>query len=231
MTSIQKQLYVLQDKDYGDFQRKLIPTLAAETIIGVRTPALRQLAKTLRGTPEADAFLSELPHEYFEENQLHAFLISLEKDFDRALQETDRFLPYVDNWATCDQLSPKVFRKDKAALRTVIYWWLASNRPYTVRFGLGMLMEHFLDADFTPEVLEMAASVHREDYYVRMMQAWFFATALAKQYDAALPYLEQRRLNAWVHAKTIQKAVESYRITPEQKAYLKTLRKQKGAAK
>ena len=229
MSIIHDQLQSMADARYAAFQRKLIPAAAPETIIGVRTPALRQLAKSLYGTPEANAFLSALPHAFFEENQLHAFLISLEKDFNHALQATDRFLPYVDNWATCDQLSPKVFRKDKAALRTVIYWWMASKHPYTVRFGIKMLMEHFLDEDFTGEVLETVASVRREEYYIRMMQAWFFATALAKQYDAALPYLQQRRLGSWVHAKTIQKAVESDRITPEQKSYLKTLRQKKGA--
>ena len=153
----------------------------------------------------------------------------MERDFDRALCAVDAFLPHVDNWATCDQLSPKVFRKNRAALRTAIRGWLASEHPYTVRFGMGMLMEHFLDDDFSPDVLEAAAEVRREEYYVRMMQAWFFATALAKQYDAALPYLEQHLLDKWVHGKTIQKAVESYRITPEQKAYLKSLRLKKGA--
>ena len=229
MTDIQKRLFALRDEGYAAFQQKLIPTADADTIIGVRTPALRQLAKALRGTPEAEDFLSALPHRYFDENQLHAFLISLERDFDRALCAVDAFLPHVDNWATCDQLSPKVFRKNRAALRTAIRGWLASEHPYTVRFGMGMLMEHFLDDDFSPDVLEAAAEVRREEYYVRMMQAWFFATALAKQYDAALPYLEQHLLDKWVHGKTIQKAVESYRITPEQKAYLKSLRLKKGA--
>ena len=225
MTAIQERLFALQDTDYAAFQRPLMPTVEEEAFIGVRTPALRSLAKELKGSDEANAFLKQLPHTYFDENQLHAFLISLEKDFDTALAQTDAFLPCINNWATCDQLSPKAFRKNKAALRASIDAWLLSPHEYTVRFGMGMLMEHFLDEDFTPEVLEAAASVRRGEYYIRMMQAWFFATALAKQYKAALPYLEQNRLAPWVHNKTIQKSVESYRITPEQKAYLKTLRR------
>lgn len=225
MTAIQERLFALQDTDYAAFQRPLMPTVEEEAFIGVRTPALRSLAKELKGSDEANAFLKQLPHAYFDENQLHAFLISLEKDFDTALAQTDAFLPYINNWATCDQLSPKAFRKDKAALRASIDAWLLSPHEYTVRFGMGMLMEHFLDEDFTPEVLEAAASVRRGEYYIRMMQAWFFATALAKQYEAALPYLQQDRLDEWTHNKTIQKAVESYRVTPERKAYLKTLRR------
>ena len=225
MTSIQEQLFSLRDADYAAFQRPLIPTVPAETIIGVRTPELRRLAKTLRGTAEAKALLAALPHAYFEENQLHAFLIAAEKDFDTALAQTEAFLPRLDNWATCDQLSPAAFRKNRAALRARIGAWLTSAHEYTVRFALKMLMDHFLDEDFTPEILAQAAAVQREEYYIRMMQAWFFATALAKQYDAALPYLEQGRLALWVHNKTIQKAVESRRITPEQKAFLKTLRR------
>ena len=225
MTAIQERLFALQDTDYAAFQRPLMPTVEEEAFIGVRTPALRSLAKELRGSAEAESFLVSLPHVYFEENQLHAFLIASEKDFDTALAQTDAFLPCINNWATCDQLSPKAFRKNKAALRASIDAWLLSPHEYTVRFGMGMLMEHFLDEDFTPEVLEAAAAVRRGEYYIRRMQAWFCATALAKQYKAALPYLEQNRLAPWVHNKTIQKSVESYRITPEQKAYLKTLRR------
>ncbi len=225
MTAIQERLFALRDTDYAAFQRPLMPTVEEEAFIGARTPALRSLAKELKGSDEANAFLKQLPHTYFDENQLHAFLISLEKDFDTALAQTDAFLPYINNWATCDQLSPKAFRKNKAALRASIDAWLLSPHEYTVRFGMGMLMEHFLDEDFTPEVLEAAASVRRGEYYIRMMQAWFFATALAKQYEAALPYLQQDRLDEWTHNKTIQKAVESYRVKPEQKAYLKTLRR------
>ena len=225
MTAIQERLFALQDADYAAFQRPLMPTVEEEAFIGVRTPALRSLAKELRGSAEAEAFLVSLPHVYFEENQLHAFLIALEKDFDTALAQTDAFLPFVDSWATCDQLTPKAFRKNRAALNEMIDRWILSAHEYTVRFAIKMRMDHFLDDAFSPEILEQAAAVQREEYYIRMMQAWFFATALAKQYEAALPYLEQNRLEPWVHNKTIQKAVESYRITPEQKAYLKTLRR------
>lgn len=225
MTAIQERLFALQDADYAAFQRPLMPTVEEEAFIGVRTPALRSLAKELRGTPEAESFLVSLPHVYFEENQLHAFLIASEKDFDTALVQTDAFLPHVDSWATCDQLTPKAFRKNRAALSGKIDEWIAAEHEYTVRFAIKMRMDHFLDDEFSPEILEQVAAVRREEYYIRMMQAWFFATALAKQYEAALPYLEQNRLEPWVHNKTIQKAVESYRITPEQKAYLKTLRR------
>ena len=223
MTAIQERLFALQDADYAAFQRPLIPGVESAAFIGVRTPALRALAKELRGSAEAEALLRVLPHIYFEENQLHAFLVALEKDFDTALAQTDAFLPYVNNWATCDQLSPKAFRKNKASLDKMINHWIAAEHEYTVRFAIKMRMDHFLDEAFTPEIPEQVAAVQREEYYIRMMQAWFFATALAKQYAAVLPYLEQNRLETWVHNKTIQKAVESYRITPEQKAYLKTL--------
>ena len=225
MTAIQERLFALQDADYAAFQRPLIPTVEKETFIGVRTPALRSLAKELRGTNEAEEFLESLPHVYFEENQLHAFLIALEKDFDAALALTDAFLPWVDNWATCDQLTPKAFRKNRTALHRKIDEWIASTHEYTVRFAVKMLMDHFLDDAFSPEILEPVAAVRREEYYIRMMQAWFFATALAKQYETALPYLERGRLETWVHNKTIQKAVESFRISSEQKAYLKSLRR------
>ena len=224
MTDIQKRLFALRDEGYAAFQQKLIPTADADTIIGVRTPALRQLAKALRGTPEAEDFLSALPHRYFDENQLHAFLISLERDFDRALCAVDAFLPHVDNWATCDQLSPRVFRRHRPELLERVRAWLGSDAPYTVRFGLGMLMEHYLDEAFQTEYPELVAGLRAEDYYVKMMIAWYFATALAKQYAAALPFLEQGRLDVWTHNKAIQKAVESRRIPPERKEYLKTLK-------
>ena len=225
MTAIQEQLFALQDTDYTAFQHPLIPSVESEAFIGVRTPALRSLAKKLRGSAEAEAFLRALPHAYFEENQIHAFLIALEKDFDTALAQTDAFLPYVDNWATCDQLTPKSFRKNRAVLGEAIDRWISSEHEYTVRFAIKMRMDHFLDEAFTPEIPAQIAAVQREEYYIRMMQAWFFATALAKQYEAVLPYLEQNRLETWVHNKTIQKAVESYRITPEQKTSLKMLRR------
>ena len=225
MTAIQERLFAQQDAEYAAFQRPLMPTVGEEAFIGVRTPALRSLAKELRGTAEAEAFLRTLPHVYFEENQLHAFLIALEKDFDTALALTGAFLPYVDNWATCDQLTPKAFRRNRAALGGKVNEWITSEHEYTVRFAIKMLMDHFLDNAFSSEVLETVAAVRREKYYIRMMQAWFFATALAKQYEATIPFLEQNRLDLWVHNKTIQKAVESFRISPEQKAYLKTLRR------
>ena len=223
-SEIQNALFALRDEQYRDFQARLIPTLAPETMIGVRTPALRALAKELAKDGGAEDFLNALPHRYFDENQLHAFLISGMKDFDRCLAALKRFLPYVDNWATCDQMSPKVFKKHRAALLAQIPVWLASGETYTVRFALGMLMEHFLDGDFDPRYLEWAASLRSEEYYVRMMVAWYFATALAKQYDAALPWLEERRLDPWTHNKTVQKAIESCRIPDARKAHLKTLR-------
>ncbi|MBQ7144558.1 MAG: DNA alkylation repair protein [Oscillospiraceae bacterium] len=220
---IREELFRLQDLSYRDFQIKLIPTVRPEAVIGVRTPELRRLAKDLCKRGEAAAFLAELPHSCFDENQLHAFILSEMKDFPSCLAEVDRFLPYVDNWATCDQLSPKVFKKHRAELLPAIIRWLDDGRTYVVRFGIGMLMEHFLDADFDPAYPALVSKIQSEEYYVRMMIAWYFATALAKQADAVLPYLEQRRLDPWTHNKTIRKAVESYRITPEQKAYLRTL--------
>ena len=223
---IRKELMRLQDTKYREFQIRLLPTVEPERIIGVRTPELRKYAKQLLAGGEAEAFLQELPHRYFDENQLHAFILSGMKDFSVCLREVGRFLPYVDNWATCDQLSPAVFRKHKAELLDSVRTWLNAEETYTVRFAIGMLMQYFLDEQFEPAFLEMVASVRSEEYYIRMMVAWYFATALAKQYDAALPYLEARRLDDWTHLKTIQKAVESYRIGAEQKEYLKSLRGQ-----
>ena len=221
---IQARLFALRDEGYRDFQSRLIPTVAPDTIIGVRTPALRALAKELSAREGIDGFLHALPHRYFDENQLHAFLISGMRDYARCMEELCRFLPHVDNWATCDQMSPKVFAKHRAELLAKIREWLASGQVYSVRFAVGMLMEHFLDEDFDPAYLELAAGVRSEEYYVNMMTAWYFATALAKQYDAALAFIEQRRLDPWTHNKAIQKAVESRRITDGQKAYLKSLK-------
>ena len=224
MENIRQRLFELQDIPYRDFQAKLIPNIPPETMIGVRTPALRDLAKELVKNSSTGSFLRELPHAYFDENQLHAFILSAMKDFDICLEEVERFLPHIDNWATCDQLSPKVFRKHKPALLPRIDRWLASGETYTVRFAIGMLMEHFLDDAFDPAYPEKAATVRSEEYYVNMMIAWYFATALAKQYGAVLPYIEKQRLSPWTHNKAIQKAVESRRITPKQKEYLKTLK-------
>ena len=224
MTEIQQRLFALQDAGYRDFHAALMPTVPKALVIGVRSPALRALAKELKGTELASDFMAALPHEYYEENNLHAALIGHIRDFDACMAELERFLPFVDNWATCDMMNPKALAKDKAALLERIRLWLQSSHTYTVRFGMGMLMRYFLEEDFREEYLALVASVQSEEYYVRMMQAWYFATALAKQYEAAVKYLEQRKLGAWVHNKTIQKARESYRISDEQKEYLKSLK-------
>ena len=224
MKRISEELFKLQDTEYRDFQSKLIPTVDPDHTIGVRTPALRKFAKQLVKEKAYEDFLKDLPHQYFDENQLHAFVISEIKDFDACLEEVDKFLPYVDNWATCDQMSPKVFRKHRPELLTPVRNWIGSTESYTVRFGIGMLMEHYLEEDFDPAYPEMVAGIRSEEYYVRMMIAWYFATALAKQYETALLYIENKRLDTWTHNKTIQKSIESYRITPEQKEYLRSLK-------
>ena len=224
VTDVLEQLLALRENNYQVFQAKLMPTVPPETIIGVRTPLLRKLAKELYGTPQAEAFLNSLPHKYCEENNLHAFLIEQIRDYDRALVETERFLPYIDNWATCDCFCPKVFAKHKAELLEDIQRWLASDQLYTVRYAIGMLMRYYLDDAFRPEYLAWVAGVQSEEYYINMMRAWFFATALAKQPEAVLPWLAERRLDAWTHNKTIQKAVESFRITPVMKQQLRALR-------
>lgn len=221
------ELFRLQDKDYAGMQAKIIPTVAADRIIGVRTPELRVLAKRLYKDRDIDAFLSCIPHQYFDEDQLHAFVISLEKDFGKCIAEVDAFLPFIDNWATCDQLSPKVFKKEPEKLLPYIQTWIKSDKTYTVRFAIGMLMQHFLEEGFDTKYVDMVAEVRSEEYYINMMIAWYFATALAKQYELVLPYLEEKRLDVWVHNKAIQKSVESYRITDEQKVYLKTLKLRK----
>ena len=218
------ELFRLQDKKYAAFQAKLIPTVDTNRIIGVRTPELRTFAKKLVKDEDIALFLASLPHQYFDEDQLHAFVISLEKDFDKCITEIEAFLPFVDNWATCDQLSPKVFKKEPEKLLPYIYTWIKSDKIYTVRFAIGMLMQHFLDERFNPKYADMVAAVRSEEYYINMMIAWYFATALAKQYDSILPYLEEKKLDDWTHNKAIQKSVESNRITTEQKAYLKTLK-------
>ncbi|WP_294856982.1 DNA alkylation repair protein [uncultured Oscillibacter sp.] len=223
-TSVQARLFALQDLKYKDFQCKLIPTVAPERVIGVRTPELRKLAKELFKEPETARFLKQLPHQYYDENNLHGFVIEQIKDYNTAVAAIDAFLPYVDNWATCDLISPKVFRKHRPELLKEIQRWMASDRTYTIRFGIEMLMTHFLDENFAPEHLALVAGIHTEEYYVNMMIAWYFATALAKQWDAVIPYIRQNRLDKWVHNKAIQKAVESYRITDAQKAELRTLR-------
>ena len=222
---IRNELKELQDLKFRDFHKKLIPTVDPDAVIGVRTPELKKMAKRWGKRAEVREFLNDLPHSFFEENQLHAFLISEMKDYAACMEETERFLPFIDNWATCDQLSPKVFKKHREELPERIEVWIASERTYTIRFGIKMLMEHFLDEEYDPVYPELVAEIRSEEYYVNMMIAWYFATALAKQYDAALPFLETDRLDLWTHNKTIQKAVESYRITEEQKQYLKTLKR------
>ena len=221
---IRKELFRHQDIKYRDFQYSLIPTVNPESIIGVRTPVLKDLAKQFARHEDIGLFLDDLPHRYFDENQLHAFIISGIRDYELCMAEVIRFLPYIDNWATCDQLSPKVFRKHRPELAEQIRLWIDSDQMYTVRFGIGMLMQYFLDEDFDPAYPEMAAGIRSDEYYINMMISWYFATALAKQYDAVLPYIEKRQLDVWTHNKTIQKAVESYRITPDHKEHLKTLR-------
>ena len=221
---IKEELFKLQDKKYRDFQGKLIPNIDSKTVIGVRTPELRKYAKKLEKTNEITSFLESLPHQYFDENQLHAFILSERKDFDKCLNEVITFLPYVDNWATCDQLSPKVFKKNKKKLFEQIKKWLSSSHTYTIRFAIGMLMQHFLDEDFDIKYPKMIAKIRSDEYYINMMIAWYFATALAKQYEKILPFIEGKKLDIWTHNKTIQKAVESYRITDEQKTYLKSLK-------
>ena len=208
LTELQKQLFELQDIKYRDFHSKLMPETAKEKIIGIRTPVLRNFAKVFAGTPELEDFLQQLPHQFYEENNLHMMLITGIKDYPKCMEEVERFLPYIDNWATCDFPEPKCFRKNKKAVLEEVRKWIASTETYTIRYGIGMLMRLFLDEDFSPEYLEMAAGVQSQ----------------AKQWDAAVPYIEQHRLSDWVHKKTIQKAVESYRITSEQKEYLKGYR-------
>lgn len=224
MTDIQARLFTLRDEAYKDFNSKLIPSVDPALVIGVRTPALRALAKELRGTEEAESFLRALPHKYFEENQLHAFLIESVKDYEYCVQELDEFLPFVDNWATCDQLSPKVLGRNKERLLAEIRRWIASEHVYTARFAIGQLMRWYLDDDFKTEYADMVCAVKSEEYYLRMMAAWYFATALAKQYERVLPYIEEQRLDTWTHNKAIQKALESYRVTPEHKARLRALK-------
>ena len=222
---IRKELKKLQDKGYRDMQVTIIPTVEADSIIGVRTPALRQLAKELSKREDVSKFLEDVPHKFFEENQLHAFILSGMKDAESCIRLVDEFLPYVDNWATCDQMSPKIFKKRKQLLLEYVDKWIRSDHTYVKRFAIGMLMEHFLDEDFKTSYLTKVSKIRSEEYYVNMMIAWYFATALAKQYDAALPFIEKQKLDKWTHNKSIQKAVESYRITPEQKEYLKTLKR------
>lgn len=224
MEEIQKHLFELQDMAYRDFHSRLMPDTDKETVIGIRVPVLRKYAKSIAGTELSEKFIKELPHHYYEENNLHMMLITRIKDYDKCLSEVERFLSYIDNWATCDFPAPKCFENHKEELLPVIKRWIASGETYTIRYGIGMLMRLYLDADFDPEYVKLVAEVKSDEYYVNMMIAWYMATALAKQWDAVIPYIEEHRMSDWVHRKTIQKAVESYRITDEQKRYLKGYR-------
>jgi 3-methyladenine DNA glycosylase AlkD len=223
--NLTSQLFALQDLSYREFQCRLMPTVEPETVIGVRTPALRKLAKAFAKTEESEVFLKTLPHWYYEEDVLHGILLSSWKDYGRTVEELDRFLPYVDNWAVCDLISPQAFRAHPTDLPERAKGWMEAEHPYTVRFGIGVLMQFYLDESFNPVYMDWVAVLRSGEYYVNMMIAWYFATALAKQYDAAISFLENRRLYTWVHNKTIQKAVESYRVTDERKSYLRTLRR------
>lgn len=224
MKEIKNTLLSMQDLKYRDFHAKLIPTIKKETIIGVRIPEIKKYAKSLLGTEAADIFLKELPHKYYEENNLHAFLIAQISDFKECIKATEEFLPYIDNWATCDSLRPKAFAKRKKDLLIKIEEWIKSPHLYTARFGIEMLMLHFLGDDFNPVYLEWVVDIKTDEYYLIMMKAWFFATALSKQYNYVLPYLEDKKLDKTTHNKTIRKAIESFRITEEQKKYLKNLK-------
>ena len=225
--TLQERLFSLRDENYAAFSAKLIPTVPADRFIGVRSPQLRALAKELskdsnNQTISQSSVLGELPHRYHEENMLHAYLLCIGREYATVVEETERFLPYIDNWAVCDSLAPRAFARHKAELLPRIREWMASEHEYTVRFGIGTLMRHYLDADFRPEDLWWVAAIDREEYYIRMMQAWYFATALAKQWDATLPVLDS--LAPWVRQKSIQKALESYRVSDDHKAILRTLR-------
>ena len=222
--TISERLAAFASEKYRDFQSKLVPGIPKETMLGVKTPDLRRIAKEIRGTEEAEAFLAELPHRYYEENQVHFFLIAMIRDFDECVKAVEIFLPYVDCWPVCDQSSPKVFSKNHEKLLPMIQRWMGSEHVYTVRFGIRMLMNEFLGEDFSPAYLEWVARVPGQDYYIRMMVAWYFATALAKQYEESVIYIKDRRLDPWTHKKAIQKAIESFRVSDEHKQYLKTLR-------
>lgn len=220
--NIYEQLIKMQDLEYKTFHSKLIPTINPDSIIGIRTPILRAFAKQIKNN--ADDFLTDLPHRYYEENNLHAFLISEVREFDKCIELLDEFLPFVDNWATCDGIRPKCFKRNKAKLLLQIERWIKSDCVYTVRFAIEMLMTHFLDDDFEERYLSLVSSVKSDEYYINMMIAWYFATALAKRWESTVVYLEENLLSLWVHNKTIQKAIESYRITAEQKQYLRKLK-------
>ncbi len=222
---VREALMALQDLKYRDFQSALVPNIEPETVIGVRMPELRRLAGKLSGSREAEEFLSDLPHAFYDENVLHGKLIEKIRDYDRCMAAVEAFLPYIDNWAVCDTMSPRVFSRHRPELLEKIRGWMDSGQPYTVRFAIGMLQTHFLEEDFLPEQMDWVAAARSEEYYVNMMRAWYFATALAKQYEAAFAVIRDGRLDLWTHNKAIQKAVESRRITDGQKTELRALRR------
>ena len=225
---VQKDLFEMQDLKYRDFHSKLMPTVEKEKVIGVRTPKLRKYTSfflKLSSQTEIETFMHTLPHKYYEEDNLHGFIIERIKDYEECIDALNAFLPYIDNWATCDMMNPKVLKKEPERLLGQIKRWLKAKETYVVRFAMGCLMNYYLDEYFKAECPEMVAEVQSDEYYIQMMQAWYFATALAKQYNTILPYLLEHKLSMWVHNKTIQKAVESYSIKPEQKKYLKTLKR------
>lgn len=224
MNKIQNKLFEMQDLEYKAFHSKLMPTIDEDKIIGVRIPVLRKFSNEFAKSDDAKKFIRDLPHTYYEENNLHAFLIEKTKYFQEAVKLTEDFLPYIDNWATCDSFSPKVFKNHKDEILVFAKKWMKSEHTYTVRYGIGVMMRYFLEEDFKEEYLELVASVKSGEYYVNMMIAWYFATALAKQYESAVMYIREKRLDTWVHNKAIQKAVESYRVPNETKEYLKTLK-------
>ena len=222
--TVYERLAECADDKYSEFQSKLVPNIPKKTILGVKSPEMKRIAKEIKGTEEAEKFLKKLPHKYYEENLVHFFLVAMIKDFDECVKAVETFLPYVDCWPVCDQSSPKVFTKNHDKLLPLIKKWIASDHVYTCRFGIRMLMNEFLRDDFKPEYLEWVAKVKGEDYYINMMVALYFATALAKQYDESVVYIEKHRLDPWTHKKAIQKAVESFRVSDEHKEYLKTFR-------
>ena len=228
---VRKRLFEMQDTGYRDFHARLILTVEKEKIIGIRTPILRKFAKEFGKTEESELFLKVLPHQYYEENNLHGLLIEQIRDYDKCLEELERFLPFIDNWATCDLLALHMMKKHRDIFIREVFRWIESDQPYTIRFGISMLMRHYLDEEFKTEYPEKVAAIRSEEYYVNMMRAWYFSTALAKQYENVLPFLEKRQMDVWTHTKTIQKAIESYRITSEQKEYLRTLRIKKRTVK
>lgn len=221
---IQDELFDNQDLRYRDFSSKLAPTIEKKYFIGVRVPQLRKIAKVYKSNVKIYDYLDSLPHKYVEENTLHGLLIGELKDYDEVVEQLDKFLPYVDNWATCDIMSPKIFKKNKALLKKDINRWMHSKEPYTIRFGIEMAMSHYLDEDFDKSLAAKISKIRSDEYYVNMMKAWYFATALSKQWDEIIPFVENKKLDVWSHNKTIQKARESYRISDKQKSYLKSLK-------